>query len=64
MELVSENLPARPPAAKPADDPPFIVKFVLVQFINGTCLAYQDQANVWREAANHQELFGFVRVLS
>jgi hypothetical protein len=38
-------------------------EFVLVQGVGFRCIAYRDEDGTWREAFNHREIAGAVRVL-
>ena len=52
------------PATQTGDEPsPFITEFFMVQCINFVCMAYRAEDGTWREAFNHLELPGFLRVM-
>ena len=52
-----------PVVAALIDDTPFIIEFHMVQGIGFRCAAYRDQDGKWRDAFNHEELFGPVQIL-
>ena len=56
--------PVTPPAfEEPTEDFPFIIEFLMVQGAGFRCAAYRDQDGKWRDALNHEELFGEIQIL-
>jgi hypothetical protein len=53
----------RAPATGQKRPSPFIIRFVMVQGVNFTCMAYRDENGRWRNAQNNDELPQPVRVL-
>ena len=50
-------------AAEPSEPSPFLLEFFLVQGIGFRCTAYRDLDGKWRDALNHEELFGEISVV-
>jgi len=48
---------------RPTPAAPFVIQFFLVQGLGFRCAAYCDLQGIWRDASNHQELFGDIRIL-
>jgi len=42
---------------------PFLIEFFMVEGADFRCMAYCDQAGCWRNAFNHVELPGEIRIL-
>jgi hypothetical protein len=59
-------MPPSQPESAPrlaGESSPFLTEFFLVQTEYFRCMAYRDQAGVWREAFNHEELTGEICIV-
>ena len=59
---MTKEIESAPAVQKPAEWP-FIIEFFMVECADFRCMAYCDEAGVWRNAFNHAELPGDVHIL-